>query len=245
MATIAAIVALSVYSGISWGADPDCRAGPVRIIELNKSPTVEKIPVISGVAVDRTGKMLATVGDDHILRIWNLDDGTVLNKLAAHTDWIKAVAFRPDGKAVATAGDDRRIRIWDLTAAGQPAELPEQPQAIRTLVYSPDGKLLASAGFDNKVRLYTTDGRLPRELDGPGGDLTALAFSPDGTQLAAAGRSGTIRLWNVASGSMTAEIQASALGGLSTLPIRPAVANWQRQATIARSGSSIRYPAKS
>ncbi len=92
---------------------------------------------------------------------------------------------------------------------GQPAELPEQPQAIRALVYSPDGKFLASAGFDDKVRLYTSDGRLPRELDGPGSDLTALAFSPDGAQLAAAGRAGTIRLWNTATGTTTVEIQAS------------------------------------
>ncbi|MGA2797720.1 MAG: WD40 repeat domain-containing protein [Thermoguttaceae bacterium] len=209
LAAIAAIVAYSIYVGISWGADPTAGQVPVRIIEINKSPSVEKIPVISGVAVDRTGKMLATVGDDHLLRIWSLDDGTVLYRLAAHTDWIKSVTFRSDGKAVATAGNDRRIRIWDLTTAGQPAELPEEPQAIRALVYSPDGKLLASAGFGDKVRLYTTDGRLPRELDGPGSELMALAFSPDGAQLAAAGRAGTIRLWNTASGSTTGEIRAS------------------------------------
>ena len=139
-AAIAAVVAYSIYVGISWGADPTAAGQvPVRIIELNKSPSVEKIPVISGVAVDRTGKMLATVGDDHILRIWNLDDGKIVYKLTSHTDWIKTVVFRPDGKAVATAGNDRRIRIWDLAAAGQPAELPEQAQAIRALAYSPDG----------------------------------------------------------------------------------------------------------
>ena len=102
---------------------------------------MEKIPVISGVAIDHTGKMLATVGDDHILRIWNLEDGKVLYRLAAHTDWIKAVAFHPDGKAVATAGNDRRIRIWDLTSAGQPAELPEQPQAIREFGLQPGRKV--------------------------------------------------------------------------------------------------------
>jgi len=210
LAAIAAIAALSIYVGISWGADPTAGQIPVRIIELNKNPSEEKIPVVSGVAVDPAGKLLATVGDDHLLRIWNLDDGTVLYRLSAHSDWIKAVSFRPDGKTVATAGDDCRIRIWDISAATQPMELPEQPQAIHALVYSPDGQLLASAGFDDKVRLYTADGRLPQELDGPGSDLAALAFSPDGTQLAAAGRAGTIRVWNMATGSKAADIQASA-----------------------------------
>lgn len=209
LAAIAAVAVLSVYVGISRGADPTAEQVPVRVIELKKSPSVEKIPVISGVAVDPSGKLLATAGDDHLLRIWNLDDGTVLYRLTAHSDWIKAVSFRPDGKAVATAGDDRRIRVWDITAATQPSELPEEPQAIHALVYSPDGQLLASAGFDDKVRLYTADGRLPREFDGPGSDISAVAFSPDGTQLAAAGRTGTIRLWNVATGSKQVDIQAS------------------------------------
>jgi WD40 repeat protein len=204
-----AYVALGVGGCFSWAADTPVEQVPVRIFALNKFTGTEKIPVISSVAVDSTGKLLATVGDDHLLRIWNLEDGAVLYRLAQHSDWIKAVCFRPDGKALATAGDDRRIRIWNLTAAGQPLELPEQPQAIHALAYSPEGKIIASAGFDDKVRLYTADGRLPREFDGPGSDLSALAFSPDGSQLAVAGRSGTIRVWNAATGAKLADIQAS------------------------------------
>jgi WD40 repeat protein len=60
------------------------------------------------------------------------------------------------------------------------------------------------------VRVYSSDGRLPSELDGPGIDLSAVAFSPDGTQIAAAGRAGTIRIWNVANGAAMVDIQASA-----------------------------------
>src|SRR3972149_6780823 len=99
LAAAIAIVVLSVYVGISWGADPI----PLRVYELNKNPGTEKIPVISGVAIDPAGKFLATVGDDHILRIWNVNDGAVAYKFNTHGDWVKAVAFRADGKKVATA----------------------------------------------------------------------------------------------------------------------------------------------
>ncbi|HEY4759223.1 MAG TPA: WD40 repeat domain-containing protein, partial [Thermoguttaceae bacterium] len=203
------LVAVGFSVGFARAADPISQQTPVRILELNKLTFSEKIPVVSGLAIDSTGKLLATVGDDHVLRIWSLDNGSVLYRFAAHSDWIKAVSFQPDGKALATAGNDRRIRFWEIAAGAVPRELPQEPQAIGALVYSPDGKYLASAGFGDKVRLYTSDGRLVREFDAPGSDMSALVFSPDAVQLAAAGRLGLIRIWNVAGGTNVLDIQGS------------------------------------
>ncbi len=225
---------LSVCVGFTQAADASDEQISVRILELNNITKPEKIPVISGVAVDSTGKMLATVGDDHLLRIWNLDDGSVLYRLAAHRDWIKTVCFRPDGKALATAGDDRRIRIWEITALTMPRELPEQPQAIHALVYSPNGELLASAGFDDKVRLYTSDGRLPRELDGPGSDLAPWPFRPMERNWPPRGArarfvSGT---WPPAPDR---RIFKPLPGAFAPWPIRPAAVNWPPRDISSRS----------
>ena len=72
--------------------------------------------MISGVALDPSGKLLATVGDDHLLRVWDLASAQVLFQLGPHADWVRAVALRGDGKILATAGDDRRIRLWEVSA---------------------------------------------------------------------------------------------------------------------------------
>ena len=105
--TIAAMVGLRPIFADSL---PD--ANSPKVIQLVKSTDQDKIPVISGVALDPSGKLLATVGDDHLLRVWNLASGQVLFQLGPHADWVRAVAFRADGKIFATAGDDRRIRYW-------------------------------------------------------------------------------------------------------------------------------------
>jgi WD40 repeat protein len=186
-----------------------------RVIQLTPSKLLdkEKQPVVSGVAIDPAGKLLAAVGDDHLVRLFDLQTGKLLHRLAIHCDWVKTAAFRPDGRFLATAGDDRRIHLWDMAAvaAGRgPRDLPGQLSAVHTLAYNPDGRILAVAGFADKVWLFDADqGQLLRELDAPGGDIRAIAFSPNGTRMAAAGRAGVVRLWDVDAGRLVADVQVS------------------------------------
>ena len=77
-----------------------------RIIELAPPNSQEKLPVVSGVALDPAGKLLAAVGDDHLVRIFDAQTGGLLQRLKWHTDWVKVSAFRPDGQVLATAGAD-------------------------------------------------------------------------------------------------------------------------------------------
>ncbi len=181
----------------------------ISTLELPHASQGETVPVVSGVALSPSGKLLATVGDDHLLRIWNVQNASLAKTFSSHTDWIKAVAFRPDGKVVATAGNDRRIRLWNLNdgdaiSSQIPAELPEQSFAIRALAFSPDGKMISLVGFGSDVRVYDAETRqLIRELTGPGDDIRATAFSHDGTRLAAAGRNGTVRVWTLGDGKFS------------------------------------------
>ena len=119
----------------------------VKVIELAPSNAEEQPPVISSVAIDPAGKLLAAAGDDHLVRIFDSQSGSILSRWKSHTDWVKTSAFRPDGQVLATSGADRRIRLWDMTGQNRPRDLSEQPQVIYTLAYSPDGRMLATAGF--------------------------------------------------------------------------------------------------
>ena len=206
---------------LGWPTSRRCRAETAavpevsanRVIEIAPSKSVEKRPVISSVAIDPAGKLLAAVGDDHLVRLFDFQTGKLLHRLAFHCDWIKAAAFRPDGRVFATAGADRRIRLWDMAAAAAgrgPRDLPGQLPAVHTLAYNPDGRILAVAGFGDKVWLFDADRGQPlRDLAAPGGDIRAIAFSPDGTRMAAAGRAGVVRLWDVDAGRLVADVQVS------------------------------------
>ncbi|MBN1590187.1 MAG: WD40 repeat domain-containing protein [Pirellulales bacterium] len=178
-------------------AESITRRTPVQTIDLGATRPAEKTPVVSSVALSPTGRQIATAGDDHLVRIWDFEQGKVLRRLAGHGDWVRAVAFSPDGRLLATACDDRRVRVWDLSAQSPLHSIATPKMVTRTLAFSPDGRRLAAGGFGSEIVLIRmADGQIERKLESPGGDVRVLAFSPDGEQLAAAGRTGTIRLWS-------------------------------------------------
>ena len=180
-----------------------------RVIELATPNSAEKTPVISSVSLDPAGKLLAAVGDDHLVRVFDVKTGKVVYRWGAHADWIKASAFRADGSILATSGADRRIHLWDV-AAGTQRDFGIPLQSINTLVCSPNGKIWAAAGFADKVWILDAEkNTVLHELASPGNDIRALSFLPNGKQLAAAGRTGVVRVWDVENGNVVHNIQAS------------------------------------
>ena len=69
--------------------------------------------------------VLATAGDDLVVRLWDPDTLTAAGELTGHTDPVQAACpwVLPDGRTVlATASDDAVVRLWDpdtLTPAGE------------------------------------------------------------------------------------------------------------------------------
>jgi WD40 repeat protein len=179
-----------------------------RTLDLPGQSASDKAPVVTGVAMDPSGKYIAAVGDDHQVRLWDARTQKSPRVLSAHNGWVRAASFRPDGKVLATAGDDRQICLWEASSGALLRSIPNEPFAVRAMAFNSNGRSLASAGFGDKVRIHDSDdGRLLQELEAPGGDVRALVYSPDGARLAAAGRNGAIRLWD-AKGKQLADLQS-------------------------------------
>ena len=163
-------------------AEPPARLSPIQVIDLGTKELPDKVPVISNIALGPAGTRMATCGDDHLVRIWNAEEGLVLRLLTGHGDWVRSVAFSADGRLVATAGDDRRVRLWRIDEDKPFASIATADQVVHTLAFSPDGRLVAAAGFGKTIHLIdTTAGREQGVLDAPGTDVSAMAFSPDGS----------------------------------------------------------------
>lgn len=203
-------LALATVAGSSaLGAEAIVKLASTQTIKLGSQSSFETVPVVSSVALDPTGQLMATAGDDHVVRILNVRTGQTLRRLVAHADWVQSVAFSPDGRILATAGKDRRILLWSTNADQPYRQLADDVRGISTLAFSPDGRFLAAAGFEPRIWLYEgTTGQLVRMLDAPGADIRTAVFSPDGRQLAAAGREGRIRIWQVANGSELGDLDA-------------------------------------
>jgi WD40 repeat protein len=206
------LLALCVLATLATGVEAQQlrEISSSRVIEITPEFRVRhQPPVITGVAIQPGGEMVASVGDDHLVRLWDLSDGHLLRRLETHLDWVRCAAFSPDGSVLATAGNDGLIVFWD-PITGRVIRKLVVPHATATLVYSPDGKLLAAAGFGSQLYLYDTEtGKLARQFGCHCHDVRCAAFSPAGDRIAAAGRDGQIHLWRLSDGELIHDIAAS------------------------------------
>jgi WD40 repeat protein len=122
---------------------------------------------VRAVKTSPDGKLIASVGDDMVCRIWNTENGALKHELRGHEpltpqnlrSMLYTCAFSADGMLLATADRVGHIVVWNV-ADGKPVGGIETP-----LLYT----------RDDKQRLHSIGG------------VRSVAFSPDGNHLAAGG----------------------------------------------------------
>ena len=152
---------------------------------------------------DTTEKLVATGGDDGMLRLWDTESGAPVGVSTAHGEPVMAVCFRPDDTLPVTRTASGALRIWkgDGTLASGP--LPANPPTLvrfgrpAPAEFSPDGNYIVTLQ-DRAVNLRSlTDASVKTKvLDG---FVQHAAFSPDGAQLLTCSDTGMVRLHAVPS----------------------------------------------
>ena len=135
------------------------------------------------------GDLLATAGDDKLVKYWNPADGKELRKSEGHGAPIYCLSFHPDGTKLASGSVDKTIRIWKVADGKELNKLDGHPDDVYSVAFSPDGKRLASVGYGGQpVRLGRGGGQAALAPEGRARATMAygVAWSPDGKQLAVA-----------------------------------------------------------
>jgi len=61
-----------------------------------------------------TGRVLASAGNDDIIRIWETSTGRELARWEAHNSSVTALTFYPKGNVLASGGEDGSVKLWNL-----------------------------------------------------------------------------------------------------------------------------------
>jgi WD40 repeat protein len=147
------------------------------------------------------GKLLATAGQDHTVRLWDPATGWARAVLRGHNRDVNWATFSPDGATLATAGDDGAVKLWDLSTGRESKQILKAAGPVIGVAFSPDGKVLAAGLSDGTVRWWD----FPSGRERPGfraheGRIEFVTFSPDGRTLATCAESA--KLWDAATGKL-------------------------------------------
>jgi WD40 repeat protein len=140
---------------------------------------------IRAVEASPDGKVVASVADDMVCRLWEAGSGKPIGELRGHQEktpnhfpsMLFACAFSPDGKRIATADKVGHVVVWDV-ATGKSLTTLEAPGmytwdpvhrkhsigGVRSVAFSPDGSLLAVGGISKIGNIDHLEGKARVEV---------------------------------------------------------------------------------
>ena len=167
---------------------------------------------IRKLAFSPDGKYLATLGDDRMLKIWDMSTKMEFRTLYAPGPEIKEIGFSPDSKRLASYGLLEDVMAWDLESGklvqigkvpsmmsfvrfrwengkAIPYSLREEhpflPVSAMAVEQSQDGKYIASGGTDGMLRIWEAETGKELVAVATGfGYFSGLTFSKEGNRIA-------------------------------------------------------------
>lgn len=171
---------------------------------------------IRGLAVSPDNSTIASVGNDKILRLWNMASGEMIGEMRGHDRHIYSVSFHPSGTQLISGDLLGKIHVWNLadkklerTIEAAPLYAENKGQnaeygGVRSMAMNIErGELIAGGTHKASnpfgavheplvLRLNWTDGVLKKShsCDGiPGGLVWRVQWLKDGTAVGVSGGS--------------------------------------------------------
>ena len=187
--------------GLAWSPDGNILAvaglsRPITLFNGADGAVQHKLPghAFDTMAISwhKDSRLLASVGQDGKVRLWDAETGTQISEMAGGASWVERVAFSPVGDWLVSAAG-RKLRLWNRSGE-LIREYPDANSTITDIKWRYDGKQFAVSAY-NGVVLYDPKEEGPlRRFEWQGSTLT-LEWSPNSKYIATGDQDSTVHFW--------------------------------------------------
>jgi serine/threonine protein kinase/WD40 repeat protein len=109
---------------------------------------------VQSLSLSPDGRRLIAGGwHENMVRVWDVETGSLQLELESHPAWINGCGFSPDGHQIVTGCKDGVLRVFSATTGAVEQDVIGHVARIWSAVYHPSGRIL-TAGGDGTVRLW-------------------------------------------------------------------------------------------
>jgi WD40 repeat protein len=165
--------------------------------------------ILTCIVYSPNSKLIASVGWDGPVRVWNVLTGTVLHAISVSAieaankpSDFTSVAFSPDSQWIVCGGKDCTVQLWDVVTGSQHRVMKGHTGAVLCVAFSPDGTIIVSGSCDHTLRSWNAGTGDERQvMTGHTDQVNSLALAPNGQTIVSASNDGTLRVWDILTGT--------------------------------------------
>lgn len=156
--------------------------------------------------------LLATCSWDRTLKIWNLEDGSLIKTLKGHRDSVRCVAqmrWKRDVHTILSGASDKSIKVWNIITGECKITLNGHQDSVYSLEFiewNKDDITIASASYDKTLKIWDTEkGVCLKTLIGHThyvNKVIQLKWEGEETVIISCSFDKSIRVWNLDTGKI-------------------------------------------
>lgn len=179
------------------------REGTIHIYDIDSGSQVasQNHPgSILGIDYSSDGKLIASVGSDKVVRIFDSETLAERNTLAGHDGPIYGVKFASQGPLIASVGWNKNVRVWNTETGKEELNLIGSEGDIWGVSFCSDGTHLVTGEQGGAARVWDlSTGDVVTTLRGHASAVHNVSLDPVAHRIATSSRDGTIRVWDMSS----------------------------------------------
>ncbi len=179
------------------------REGMIHVFDIDSGEeliTKTQPGSIMGIDYSANGKLIATVGSDKIVRIFDAESLAERQSLSGHDGPIYGVKFAPQGSLLATVGWHKNVRIWDSESGIEKLNLLGSDGDVWGVSFCGDGTHLVTGEQMGAARVWdVSTGKAVTTLRGHTSAVHNVSLDSVAHRIATSSRDGTIRVWDMSS----------------------------------------------